>query len=75
VVVVAVTSNTRLALAPGNVLLPKKRTGLPEVSVANVSQLLTVDKSMLDARISRLPPELLEDVEKGLRLVLKLCAG
>ncbi|WP_413161435.1 type II toxin-antitoxin system PemK/MazF family toxin [Capilliphycus salinus ALCB114379] len=47
VIVVIITSNTRLAEAPGNLLLPHEATGLPRDSVANVSQILTIDKSVL----------------------------
>lgn len=72
VLVVAITSNVKLGRAPGNVLLSKKASGLPETSVANVSQLLTVDKSMLHTRLGALPTELLQKVEAGLRLVLQL---
>jgi mRNA interferase MazF len=50
----AVTSNTRLAAAPGKVLLQKKRSGLSRDSVVNVSQLVTVNKSFLTERIGRL---------------------
>jgi len=39
----AVTSNTRLSLAPGNVLLRKKESGLSRDSVVNVSQLVTTN--------------------------------
>lgn len=59
-------------MTPGNVLLPKKASGLPHTSVANVSQVLTLDKSMLHTRIGSLPTELLLQVEAGLRLVLQL---
>ncbi|WP_242052286.1 type II toxin-antitoxin system PemK/MazF family toxin [Phormidium sp. FACHB-1136] len=45
VIVVIITSNIQLAEAPGNVLLPKGATGLPRASVANISQILTVDKN------------------------------
>ena len=44
VVVWVLTSNTALARAPGNTLLPKRRTGLPHDSVANASQVATVNK-------------------------------
>ena len=53
-VVVALTSNVRLAAAPGNVLLPAERTGLPKDSVANVSQIVSVDRSLLGDRVGRL---------------------
>ncbi len=43
VIVIAITTNLELAKAPGNVLLPKKVTSLPRESVANVSQLITID--------------------------------
>ena len=72
VIAVVLTSNLRLAGAPGNVLLSQKSTGLPKKSVANVSQLITVDKSFLSERAGRLSPELLQEVEAGIRLVLSL---
>jgi len=72
VIAVVLTSNLRLARAPGNVLLSRKSTGLPKKSVANVSQLITVDKSFLSERAGRLSPELLQEVEAGIRLVLSL---
>ena len=72
VVVVVITSNTRLAHAPGNVFLPRSMTGLPKDSVANVSQVTTIDKSLLTERVGVLTPDLLEQVEGGLRLVLSL---
>jgi len=72
VIVVVLTSNLKLAEAPGNVLLLKKTTGLAKDSVANVSQVITIDKSFLTERIGAVPEHLLEQVEEGLRLVMKL---
>lgn len=72
VIALSITSNVRLAQAPGNVLLPRKATGLSKDSVANISQIVTVDKSLLDERISTLPVKLLKQVEDGLRMVLVL---
>lgn len=72
VIVAVLTSNTRLAQAPGNVLLPTRATGLPQDSVANVSQLMTIDKSYLTERVSMLPSHLLEQIDEGLRLVMAL---
>ena len=69
-VVVVITGNLHLAEAPGNVFLPKKSTGLPKDSVANVSQIITIDKRFLTKRISNLPRPLYEKVEAGLELVL-----
>ena len=72
VIVVPITSNMNLAEAPGNVALPRRRTGLVKDSVAIVSQVLTLDKSFLDERVGTLPSSLLDRVENGLRLVLDL---
>ncbi len=47
VIAVALTSNLRLVEAPGNVLVPANTSGLPKDSVANVSQVLTLDKDYL----------------------------
>jgi mRNA interferase MazF len=72
VIVVIITSKTQLAEAPGNVLLPSEATGLPKESVANVSQVLTADKSFLVERIGMLPEHLQELVDEGLRTILYL---
>jgi len=70
VIAVVITSNTKLAEAPGNVFLPGNVTGLPKDSVANVSQVITIDKSFLTERVGSLSSEFLQRVETGLRLVL-----
>jgi mRNA interferase MazF len=70
VIVLVVTSNVKLALAPGNVLLARRATGLPQDSVANVSQLITIDKRLLTEQAGILPPKLPGQIEDGLRLVL-----
>ncbi len=72
VVALVITSNLRLADAPGNVRFPVKGTGLTKASVANVSQIITVDKTFLTERIGRLNPRLLAEVDDGLRLVLSV---
>ena len=72
VVAVVITSNTRLAHAPGNVFLSRKVTGLPKDSVANVSQVITIDKSFLTDSVGSVPQRLLKQIEDGLRLVLSL---
>lgn len=69
---VALTSNTRYLDAPGNVLLPESVTGLPGDSVANVTQIVTLDKDFLDSRTGRIPTKLMRRVDSGLRLVLDL---
>ena len=72
VVVVSITSNLHLARAPGNVLCRKRQTKLSKDSVINVSQVVTVDKTLLTEHVSSLPSHLIERVESGLRLVLAL---
>lgn len=72
VIAAVITSNLRLADAPGNVRLPSKGTGLAKASVVNVSQIVTVDKTFLTRRIGTLNPRLLAEVDEGLRLVLSI---
>lgn len=72
VIVVIITSNIQLAEAPGNVLIPYAVSGLSRDSVANVSQIFTVDKTFLVERIGALPDYLQEDVDEGLRIILHL---
>lgn len=72
VVGVVITSNTRLVQAPGNVFLPRKLTNLPQDSVVNVSQIVTIDKAFLTEKVGTLPSHIIEQVEMGLRLVLRL---
>ena len=72
VIAVVLMTNVRLVEAPGNVLLPAKATGLPRASVANVSQVITVDRDFLLERAGRVRGQLLKDIDKGLRLVLAL---
>jgi mRNA interferase MazF len=70
VVCVPLTSNPKWATAPGNVLLPPSATGLPKESVANVSQLVTLDKTDLTERTGKLPRSKLELVLSGVDVVL-----
>jgi mRNA interferase MazF len=72
VICVVITSNIRLAQAPGNVLLSKKSCGLKKESVANVSQLITLDRRFLSNAVARLPAQKLRDVDDGIRLVLAI---
>lgn len=72
VICAVVTTNTRLAMAPGNVVLRRRETGLRADSVANVSQLITVSKEFLDEKIGRLSAPALQQLDEGLRLVLAL---
>jgi mRNA interferase MazF len=68
----AITSNMRLADAPGNVRVTRRVSGLPQDSVINVSQLITLDKKMLTENVGRLPAQSLRDVEARIKLVLAL---
>ena len=72
VVVVVLTTNVRLAAAPGNVGLTARQTGLPKDSVANVSQILTLDRSYLTEHAGQLPPTKIREVDAGLLRVLGL---
>lgn len=70
VLVVPLTSNLRLANAPGNVVLPARASGLPRESVANVSQLIAIDRDLLSERVGHLSTDLLLTIFAGVDLVL-----
>lgn len=69
-IVVPLTSNLRWAEAPGNLLLRGRTTGLPKDSVANVSQVLTVDRTLLNERTGRLSQRLIGALLSGVALAL-----
>jgi mRNA interferase MazF len=70
VVCIPLTSNSKWALAPGNVSLSMRLTGLPKDSVANVSQVISLDKSLLTERVGKLPRPKLELLVSGIDLIL-----
>jgi mRNA interferase MazF len=72
VLAVTLTSNLALVAAPGNVLIPGKTAGLPKDSVANVTQVVTLDRDFLREPAAKLPSKLLQQVDAGLRLSLGL---
>jgi len=72
VIAVVLTTNLRLAEAPGNVLISKEDTALPGDLVANVSQIITLDKTFLTERVSRVSDRIMMLVEDGIRTVLAL---
>lgn len=72
VVCIALTSNTRLLDAPGNVLVPAKGSGLDRDSVANVSQIVTLDERVLVERAGRVGAATMARVDAGIVLVLDL---
>lgn len=72
VLAAVLTTNLRLAEAPGNVLVAAEETGLPRDSVVNVSQVVTLDKSFLAEKAGLLGGRAMLTVEDGLRTVLAL---
>jgi mRNA interferase MazF len=70
VVVCALTSNLKLAKAPGNVLLEKGEANLPKQSVVNITQLFTVNKSDLKEKIGSLSRNRLTQVLQGVELLV-----
>lgn len=71
-IVAVITSNLFLENAPGNVRLSKSDSGLPKPSIVNVSQLITIDRTLLGQRVKALPSKVLTEIGEGLRLVLAL---
>ena len=69
-VCVPLTSNLRWADAPGNAVLPASITGLPKDSVANVSQVIALDKDLLTERAGKLPRAKVELVLAGIDVIL-----
>jgi mRNA interferase MazF len=72
VVVCLLTSNAALARAPGNTLLRRRRTGLRRDSVANASQIATLNRSELEELAGTVPSDLMDEVDEGLRWFLNL---
>ena len=70
VVCVPLTSNLRWEGAPGNVRLAARMTGLPRDSVANVSQVIALDRMLFEERVGRVSRAKLELVLSGLDVVL-----
>ena len=67
------TPNLKRASAPGNIIIDKSETNLPKQSVANVSQIFTVDKTQLDEYVGTLSPKRVSEILSGIRLVLEPC--
>lgn len=70
VVCIPLTSNLKWAEAPGNVLLEPRDSGLPKQSVANVSQVVTIDRTSLSDRVGKLSRQKLSLVLSGIDVVL-----
>ena len=72
VVVAIITSNLNLAAAPGNVMIEQGVSMLSNYSIVNVSQVLTIDRSLLTEVVSKLPDRIMDTIDDGLRLVMNL---
>jgi mRNA interferase MazF len=70
VICVPLTSNLKWASAPGNIRLSARLTSLSKESVANVSQIVTIDKALLKARVGKLPLLKLQLLLSGIDVVL-----
>ena len=71
VVVCAITSNQKLALAPGNVLLNKGEANLPRQSVVNITQVVTLGKQVLSERIGTISSGKMKEIISGLQLLFE----
>jgi mRNA interferase MazF len=71
VIVCLLTTNLRRAAAPGNVLLSPGEGNLPQQSVVNVTQLITLDKAQLDEWIGTLSAQRVRQILDGIALVLE----
>jgi mRNA interferase MazF len=72
VICAAITSNLKLAEAPGNVMLRESDTGLSRPSVVNVSQIVTLNRSFLRECVGSISQRMMKKIESGVRLVLDL---
>lgn len=72
VLAAAITSNPKVARAPGNVELSRRQSGLPRRSAVNVTQLMSLDRRFLTRRVGALSPPVLARVDRGLLLALGL---
>ena len=70
VIVAVVTSNLRLADAPGNFKIIRKHSNLNKDSIVNVSQLITLDKLYLTEQVGKLNSRYISLLNEGVRLVL-----
>lgn len=71
VVVCALSSNQKLSLAPGNIQLKKGEGNLPKVSVINISQVMTINKTDLGSKIGQLSKKRVIELIEGFHILLK----
>ena len=72
VIVIPVTTNMLLNEAPGNVLIEKEKSGLPNDSVIVVSQITVIDKKRLVERVKKISNSMMNKIDDGIRIVLGL---
>jgi mRNA interferase MazF len=72
VVIAIISTNLKLVKSEGNVHLTARQSNLPKDSVVNVSQLFTIDENLLRDYAGTLSERKMEQIDKGLRLVLSL---
>lgn len=70
VVCIPLTRNIKWAGAPGNLLLKSELTGLPEASVANVSQIVALDRDQLTERVGKVGTRQLDAILNGVDIIL-----
>ncbi len=72
IVVAAISSNLRLAEAPGNIYLKRRDSKLPKDSVIDISRLFTIDKKCLIEKVRELSPDGISELDEGLKIVLSI---
>ncbi len=72
IVVAAITSNMRLSVVLGNVPLSKKSVAVNRESTINISQIITLEKSLLNVKLGRVSQIKMNDLDEGMQLVLSL---
>lgn len=72
VIILIISTNLKLAESFGNVLLTKRQSSLPRDSVVNITQFFTIDESFLTEYVETLSEQKMEQIDKGLRLVLSI---
>ena len=72
VVCAVITSNQQIANSPANLLLEKAVSKLPATSVANFSQIVTVDKSYFISQVSMVPKSILEKIDECIKIFFEV---
>ena len=72
VIVASITTNLKLADAPGNIYIEPEESGLPKNGVINISQISTIDKQRLIEKVSRLPPSTIHEIDFGLKMIFNI---